>query len=221
MADNPIARRAKENLPTVLLTMLSIVQALALELMWEHLTGQADLYEWTFLAVLGWAQIITNLIGILLIWLIYSSLVMRFSWVPTTTDSVFPFLVGILEFTQINLLGISSMGAWFIVMSGLFATMVWISQVTMRRARLDGDNHEYFKTVSPANTRDILFSLLPVVLLVFIGVWIWITQNQGWPALLAIVITAGLLGYQLRLNHVFTERSFRTPLDDRRETGLP
>jgi len=210
MADNPITRRAKVNLPTVILTMLSIVQALALELMWSHLSAQPYLYEWTFAAFLGWAQIATNLLGILLIWLIYSSLVMRFAWVPTTTDSVFPFLVGIVEFAQINLLGLAKIGPWFIVMSGLFAAMVWISQVSMKRARLDEDNHEYFTNVRPASSRDLMFSMIPVAFLFCLGALLWITQNQGWFALIAVFITMGLLGYQLRMNHVFTMRSYQS-----------
>lgn len=70
--DNQVTRRAKAHFPTVLLTLLSIVQALALELMWSHLAENAYLYAWTPVAVLGWLQLATTLLGVLLIWLIYA-----------------------------------------------------------------------------------------------------------------------------------------------------
>ena len=151
MSDNQIRRRAKINFPTVLLTLLSIVQALALELMWTHLGEHPYLYEWSFLSALGWLQIVTTLLGILLIWLIYSGLVMRFSWVPSTSDAIFPFLVGIIEFAHIGVLGPSTIGIWFIITSILFATMASVTQVTMRRARNDADNDHFFSNIPRAS----------------------------------------------------------------------
>ncbi|MEM9620930.1 MAG: hypothetical protein AAF993_04725 [Pseudomonadota bacterium] len=209
MTNNQISQRAKANFPTVLLTLLSIVQALALELMWAHLSEQTYLYSWSFIAVLSWLQIGTTLIGILLIWQIYSSLVMRFSWVPSTVDSVFPFLVGIVEFAQINALGPDSIGLWFIILGILFAGMAWISQVSMLRARRDGDNAEFFAQQSPATFTDHLFAFIPVVFLLGIGVLIWWRGDQGWLAFIAVVCAAGMLVYQFYMNHHFTQRSYQ------------
>ncbi|MFT7652771.1 MAG: hypothetical protein ACI9ON_003501 [Limisphaerales bacterium] len=208
MADNQTSRRAKANFPTVLLTLLSIVQALALELMWTHLSSQTDLYSWSLVAVLGWLQLGANLLGILLVWLIYSDLVLRFSWVPTTIDAMFPFLVGILEFAQISTLGSEKIGLWFVVLALLFAAMAWISQVTMKRARQDDDNREFFANVSPATRRDYVMSILPVVLLLLVGVGLWLSQNRGWWAFTALLVATTLLANQIRMNHMFTQRSY-------------
>ncbi|MEM7098310.1 MAG: hypothetical protein AAF541_08635 [Pseudomonadota bacterium] len=210
MSENRVSRRAKANFPTALLTLLSIVQALALELLWGHLTEQSYLYELSFLAVLGWTQISATLLGILLIWLIYSDLVLRLSWVPTTTDAVFPFLVGILEFAQINLLGPSSIGPWFLVLSVLFAAMTWISHRSMKRARLDDDNHEFFDRINPANWRDHLRAGAPAGILAVLGVSIWLSGSRGWFVLVAIVFVAILLSYQIWMNHVYTSRSYQS-----------
>lgn len=210
MSENRISRRAKANFPTVLLTLLSIVQALALELLWGHLTEQNYLYKFTFLSVLGWIQISATLLGILLIWLIYSDLVLRLSWVPTTTDAVFPFLVGILEFAQISVLGPSTIGAWFIVLSVLFAAMAWISHRSMKRARLDDDNHEFFKRINPATWRDHVRAGAPAGILVVLGASIWLSENRGWFALVAIVFVAILLAYQIWMNHIYTSRSYQS-----------
>ncbi len=209
MNQNRISQRAKANLPTVLLTLLSIVQALALELMWEHVTGSPTLYVMSFEAVLSWLQIVASLLGILLIWLIYSGLVMRFSWVPTTTDTVFPFFVGIVEFAQISALGMETISVWFVMTGLLFIVVAWISQVSMKRARQDEDNADFFQNVSPATHRDHFFAVLPAVVLASIGVALHLIDSQGWFALAAILFVLTLLLYQLFMNHRYSERSYQ------------
>jgi hypothetical protein len=208
VAENQIRIRAKSIFPTVLLTLLSIVQALALELLWLHLIDQPYLYTFSFAATLGWVQVVATLLGILLIWLIYSDLVLRLSWVPNTADALFPFFVGILQFAQISVLGSERVGIWFVILGVLFAAMVWISQITMKRARRDEDNRDFFRNINPASWRDHLFSALPAVTLVVIGLAIWITDNQGWFALLAVAGAAALLILQIWRNHVYVQRSY-------------
>ena len=208
MENNRIRARAKEIFPTVLLTLLSIVQALALELMWGHVADQSYLYDWSFTAVLSWLQVIATLFGVLLIWLIYSDLVLRLSWVPNTIDALFPFFVGILEFAQISALGPAKIGLWFSILSCLFAAMSWISHVTMKRARQDDDNREFFSNTNPAAWRDHLLRVLPVGVLLFVGIAIWISGNQGWFALVAVIGAIGLLAFQIWMNHVYTQRSY-------------
>ncbi len=211
MVDNQIRRRAKANFPTVLLTLLSIVQAFGLELMWSHLGGADYLYVWSLTAVVGWLQLAANLLGILLIWLVYSDLVLRFSWVPTTTDATFPFAIGILEFAQIGALGPENIGLWFALLGVLFGAMAWISQSTMKRARHDSDNDDFFIRVSPATWRDHLLTIIPVAGLLGVGLVIWVSGDQEWFALTAVLFATGLLLYQIRMNHVFTQRSYRGP----------
>lgn len=209
MTDNQIRRRAKANFPTVLLTLLSIMQALGLELMWTHVNEHPYLYQYSFIAVLSWLQIVATLLGILLIWLIYSDLVLRLSWVPTTTDAIFPFAVGILEFIQISTLGPATIGPWFMILAVLFSAMAWISHVTMKRARLDSDNAEFFKNISPATWRDHVVTGIPVAMLLIVGITVFMLHNQGWFALITLVLAIGLLSYQIRMNHVFTKRSYQ------------
>ena len=122
-----------------------------MELRWTHLGEHPYLYEWSLLAALGWLQMVTTLLAILLIWLIYSGLVMRFIWVPSASDAIFPFLVGIIEFAHIGVLGPSTIGIWFIITSILFATMASVTQVTMRRARNDADNDHFFSNIPRAS----------------------------------------------------------------------
>ena len=58
---------------------------------------------------------------------------MRFRWVPVTVDSVYPFLIGLLEFLLIETLGPEKLGLWLIIMAMVFALMNWVSHMTVRR----------------------------------------------------------------------------------------
>ena len=122
---NAMRDRAKEHFPTVLLTLLSIVQALALELLWSHLRESEYLFAFSWPAFISWIQITATLLGLVLIWVVYASNVMRFRWVPVTSDSVYPFLIGLLEFMLIETLGPDEIGQWLILMSVIFGMMVW------------------------------------------------------------------------------------------------
>lgn len=209
VSENKLRVRAKAIFPTVLLTLLSIVQALALELMWAHVTEESYLYSWSFVAVLSWLQISASFLGILLIWLVYSDMVLRLSWVPNTADAVFPFFIGIMEFAQMSVLGPTTIGVWFIILSAIFGTMVWISHLTMRRARKETDNHDFFDGVEPATARDHLISAIPVVVLFALGLGLLTSANQGWFAGAALIVVNAILGYQILLNHRFSQRSYR------------
>jgi hypothetical protein len=184
-------------MPVVLLTLLSIVQALALELLWDYVRTQGYLYQPGWDAVLGWTQISATFLGILLIWLIYSSSVMRFRWVPATVDSIFPFLIGIIEFTLIEMLGVAHIGVWFLVMALIFATMTWVGQVTFRAARRDEENEEFFRKLQPARWRDFLPTALNVGFQVISGVLLLVSGHTGGFAFAALLVVISAMLYQI------------------------
>lgn len=211
MSENPLRTRAKDHLPTVLLTLLSIVQAFSLELMWAHVTTHDALYELTFIAILSWVQIFATFLGVLVIWLIYASLVMRFRWVPTTSDSVFPFIIGIIEFTLIAALGPELLWRWFLILSLIFVVMAWVSQVTLRRAREDGENDSFFSLVKPAGWKDYLFVMWVSGAFFVTGIYLSASGNQSWFALLALILAAAALAMQMYSTDVFWRRSVANP----------
>ncbi len=193
---NEIRDRAKEHFPTVLLTLLSIVQALALELLWSHLHEVDYLFELSWISVISWSQISATLIGIALIWVVYSGNVMRFRWVPTTSDSVFPFLIGLTEFMLIESLGPDQIGAWLLFMALVFGLMNWVAHTTMRRARGDSDNDAYFKKMKPAQLRDFYPGIAIVCGLTIAGIYMLLSGDSGILAMLALLATNGILGWQ-------------------------
>ena len=81
----------------VLLTLLSIVQALALELLWSQVRESGYLLEFTWLSVLAWIQIGASFLGIVVIWIVYASTAMLFRWVPTTSAAIHSFSTNFLE----------------------------------------------------------------------------------------------------------------------------
>ena len=187
-----IRNRAVEQFPTVLITLLSIVQALALEFLWDHLHSRPDLFQWSFNAFLGWLQIAATLNGIILIWLSYASMVMRFRWLPSTLDSVLPFFVGLIEFLMIDLMGPDRLGQWLIVLAVVFATMIFGSHYVFRRARLDPANSEFFDRFAPAEIRDFLAHGTVIGFLILSGGWLWFSGSTPWITLSVLVATIAI-----------------------------
>ncbi len=193
---NSIRERAVEQFPAVLITLLSIIQALALEFLWNHLHQRPDLYELGWPAVAGWLQIAATFNGLILVWLVYVGTVMRFRWTPTTGDSVLPFFVGLIEFLMIDLMGPENIGRWFVVLAIIFAAMVLGNHRTMRRARGDPANKEFFETVTPATLSDFLPQAIRIFAMTLIGTWLWQSDNHGWFAMFALLASVLMLSYE-------------------------
>lgn len=91
-----LPERARELFSSVLLTVLSIVQALALELLWDRVHRAPFLWVGGWPALLAWSQVGVMLLGFAQVWLFYVSIVARFRWLPSTGDALWPFGIGIL-----------------------------------------------------------------------------------------------------------------------------
>ncbi|MDB2595027.1 hypothetical protein N9Y23_01725 [Pseudomonadales bacterium] len=88
-----ITRRVKHNVPALVLTLLGIMQAFALELLWSFIVETPYLFALTWQALLSWLQVSITLIGTILVWVSYATNVTRFLWVPTIQEFVMPFAV--------------------------------------------------------------------------------------------------------------------------------
>ncbi|MDP6075387.1 MAG: hypothetical protein QGI26_10390 [Myxococcota bacterium] len=210
-----IRRRAMEIFPSVLLTVLSMVQALALELLWTRLGDSPYLWEGGWDALLGWAQVVAVLLGLLEIWLFYISLVIRMTWLPSAYDSVLPFAIGILEFTMIELMGPESLAPWLYTVALLFALAIWTGHWIARRARLMPSNWEAFVDVEPATYRDFLPSAAAAGLLIALGMALQASGERGILALVAIAIVIILIAWQTDQTRRFWKRSLlAAPADE-------
>jgi len=149
-----IRERTKEHFPSVLVTLLSIFQALALELLWGRVRESPYLFEGGLRAWIGWVQAGAVLLGVLAIWISYTSVVMRLRWVPRVPDMVVPFGIGLLEFALVDLMGPGTAGAWLVVFAATYAATMAGTHVLYRRARAEPENAEYFRQLEPATWRD-------------------------------------------------------------------
>jgi hypothetical protein len=193
-----IRNRAKKRFPTVLLTLLSIVQALALEFLWDQSRHRPELYEVSATALLGWLQVAATLNVVILIWLAYAGMVMRFRWTPTTADSIWPFFVGLIQFQLIDLMGTVNLGRWLVVLAVLFGLMSVVNHHAMKRARQDKANSEFFDRFGPATFKDFMPLCVTVTVLIIAGIVLWNTDNSGWPAIAALLVTALGLANEVR-----------------------
>jgi len=169
-----IRDRAKKRFPMVLLTLLSIVQALALEFLWDHVRHRTEIFEVSWVALLGWLQIAASLNVIILIWLMYAGMLMRFRWTPTVTDSIWPFFIGLIQFLMIEIMGPEKIALW----------------------RTDPANREFFDRYLPATLRDFAPQITMVTALIMAGTWIGFSGHQGWFTICTLVGSLIGLGYE-------------------------
>ena len=193
---NKIRTRAQIHFPTVLLTLISIIQALALELLWSKIVESDWLWNFGVQAIIGWGMILAVILGILQIWVMYSTMVMGFIWQPYLRDSIVPFFIGIQEFMLVTLIGEEFSTLWLYVLGSIFVSGNWVSHSSFRRARQDPENDDFFGRLKPATLRDFWPAISIVSGLVVFGIAIGVTQNETWLPLLALFFANGVLIFQ-------------------------
>lgn len=186
MKDN--TERAKDLLPSIILTILSMIQALALELFWSRIEDSTFLWQGDLVAVVGWLQLLVMLVGILLIWVFYVSFVLRFSWLPSLEDTLIPFLIGLLEFAMIDLMRPDLLGLWFLLLAAVFTSATAASHLTMRQARQDPANDYFFNYKDASSWRDYLSTGVVVALLISFGVVLWLFDNNPFISIGALLL---------------------------------
>ena len=194
-------KRARDLLPTIVITVLSMIQALALELYWSRFRESDYLWQGGWDAAIGWLQLLVMLLGIIQIWLFYVSLVLRFSWLPTMEDTITPFVIGLLEFAMVDLMGPETLGPWFLVLAVVFTVSIGASHLIMRRARRDSANDYFFAHVARASWRDYAGSIVVVLLLALVGVGLWVSGRGGALAASALLFALVALIVQLKAIH--------------------
>ncbi len=188
--------RAKELLPSIILTILSMIQALALELFWSKIKDSPYLWQGGSEALVGWLQLLVMLVGILLIWVFYVSFVLRFTWLPSLEDTLIPFLIGLLEFAMIDVMSPDLVSIWFVLLAVVFSVATLGSHLTMRQARRDPANDYFFAKVKPANWRDYRATIVVVTVFCLFGVALWVTDNHSVLAIAFLLTALAALGYR-------------------------
>ena len=193
----PNQERARDLLPTIIITVLSMIQALALELYWTKI-GESDfLWQGGWGAAIGWMQLLLMFLGMLLIWILYISVVLRFSWLPAMEDTLIPFFIGLLEFGMIDLMGPETLGPWFILLAVTFCISTLANHMVMRRARQDPANSYFFDGIEPANWRDYRITITASLTLAMFGLVLWVWSNSPVLSCLALLLALAALSRQI------------------------
>jgi hypothetical protein len=207
-------QRAKELLPSIIITVLSMIQALALELYWNKMQSSEFLWLGGWDAVVGWMQLGVMLLGIVQIWLMYVSTLLRFSWFPSMQDTVTPFVIGLLEFGMIDLMGPDSLGVWFLLMAMIFGVSTWAAHMIHRQARKDPENHYFFQNIHPAGWRDFKGSYIVIGILIVLAAVLWLSAKAGLLAAVGLLFAAAAIIRQLYISHQYWMHSMMGAEED-------
>ena len=116
---------------------------------------------------------------------------------PTTTDSVFPFLVGLVQFLMIEIMGAERFALWIIVLAITFGALVAIEHRAMKRARMDEANREFFDQYAPATIKDFVPQIIMVATFLVAGIWMQFSGYLGWVRVVVLVGVFVALGYEI------------------------
>jgi len=207
----PVGERAKELLPSVLLTLTSIVQALSLEVLWSSAREASHLWHPGPLRLAGWLQVAAVFLTIVLVWIYYAQLVMRFRWVPLVRDSIVPFGFGLGQFALASLLAPGQLGSWCFVVAGLFAFAIAASVSAFRTAARDHDNDWYFAAFPWTGWGRFVPGATAIALFSGAGLLARRAAAGSGSALVAVAIVNGVLVWQIGLQRRYWNRSVLAP----------
>ncbi|MBT7333749.1 MAG: hypothetical protein HN856_05170 [Gammaproteobacteria bacterium] len=202
-----IANRVRSNVSTVVLTLLGIIQALAFEQLWTHVLDADALYEVSWQALTTWIQVLATLLASILVWLVYAVNVIRFVWLPSIYEFILPFWVGFIQLLMVQFLAPIDIGGWFIIASVLFGTMIWISQSTMRKARLDRGNASFFTATAAASWSDFIPAFVMIGLFSGFGLYAVNVNTSHLINLMMLLVLVSYSGFQLRMLRIWWQRS--------------
>jgi hypothetical protein len=125
--------------------LLSIVQALALEVLWSSIRDHDFLWEGGLQAAVGWMQVGISFQGIVVVWVAYLGLVVRFVWTPRILDMVIPFVLGIFQFVIASALEPQWLAYWLVLLAAMFVfATISNSSVFFAASELE-ENREHFE----------------------------------------------------------------------------
>ena len=146
--------------------------------------------------ITGWLQSLTTLLLLIVVWMTFVGLLMRFVWTPSLSDTALPFIVGILQFAVIEASTPDRFGIWLVGLSVLSLVMAFLTQRYFKLARLNPQNAEFFEIVSPATWKDFLPSFVSSLYALIAGIAVLTFSITSWLLTLIIVpVIAGLVYY--------------------------
>jgi len=147
---------------------------------------------------------------IVLIWLSYVALLMRFMWVPALADTSLPSFAGVAQFAFIEFATPDRFGYWILAVGLLIIVVSLMSHRFLKKARQDSRNSEFFQFIPNATWRDLLPQILYSFTALTIGVVsLLIRPNVWFASSCTIFICIRIVHFILQQNY-YWNRSFET-----------
>lgn len=132
-------------------------------MLWSRAVGRLTFDQLSPGVIAGWLQAATTLLVLIVVWMTFVGLLMRFVWTPALLDAALPFIVGLLQFSVIEASTPDRFGLWLIGLGVLSAVMAMLTQRYFKRARAEPRNAEFFQKVAPATWKDFVQAALSTV----------------------------------------------------------
>lgn len=179
--------RAKRLFPGVLLTLASIIQALALETLWGEIAGQAEAVGVASLGAVVWLQGSALLLAIMVLWIFYAQLVMRLAWVPRLIDSLVPFGYGLGQFLLADTIGSLALHLWLLPFPFIFALALLAWNATLAHAAEEPENAQIIDGFLPASRLVRLGPMVgTIVVLLALALVVWLAPGTALACLLML-----------------------------------
>ncbi len=187
-----IRTQAKDMFPTVYLTMISMIQALALEVLWSAVREREYLRALDGAALTGWLQVAAMALLLFYFWNALANMVIRYRWVFSTRDSAVPFILGIAQFSLVALLQPATVHLWFYVFAATMVFVVWFMWAVVSSVASEPDNADVIEAGVPATpARPFALALVPFCLVAG-GLAQW-SGVAGWMTVVLTGITIALV----------------------------
>jgi hypothetical protein len=190
-----LRQRAKTHFPNVLLTLTSIIQALALETLWSSWAEEVERVGFEAIPLATSLQASALLIAIVLLWVYYAQLVMRLVWLPRLTDSLVPFALGLGQFIEADSLGTEHVALWLAPFPAIFLISFVAWNLTLERARMEPENAEVIAAFFPESALLRLGPMLGSVAILIVlawAAWLWPRSANVQLVLLNLLLLAHL-----------------------------
>jgi hypothetical protein len=169
----PLLSRITGSFTPIYLTILSLVQAVALA---ELARVVADGYPRFTLA--QWALVLLTFLILIIIWNHVTTDAMTWVWIPDMRDSVIPFLLGAFELYQAHAI-VAGLGPWlFGMVAGATLAVLEFFHVG-RQVRLEADDAEALRLFRSRSWSDLLQGVAGIGLFFVLGVASVATGDAG------------------------------------------
>ncbi len=194
----PLKEAAKKRIADFYLTLISIIQSLALGYLFEYLQYEkvfGDRFSGTYLL-----QVIATLQVIILVWFEYAMSVVVFRWVINIIDSLIPFLFGVSQYVLIAFMNHESdtEGLWFLGFSILAAVALFAFKNQETKSRRESENAEVMQLMDARHHWRITYAfVIATVIFVFFA---FISVHHallfaGWRILCLLLVNFTLMAF--------------------------